>query len=170
MSMTLQTQRLVLREPAPGDWHAFRDFMASDRAAHFASHASLGATWKSFAAELGHWQIFGFGMWAVTRRGDDRALGLIGPWSPPHWPEDEIGWMIFDPKAEGTGIAAEAARASIGHAFDVLDWPTAVSYIEPGNARSIRLAERLGAAQDPSASGPGPDTLVYRHPHPGGRA
>ena len=164
MSLTLQTPRLVLRMPQPNDWPAFRDFMLSDRAATFGCHGDLGKSWRAFAAELGHWQIFDHGMWAVTRRGSDTALGLIGPWTPPDWPETEIGWMVFDPRIEGTGIATEAAQAALSHAFDVLGWNTAVSYIAPGNDRSIRLAERLGAALDPQAAGPTPDTLVYRHP------
>lgn len=168
MSVTLQTQRLVLRAPQPGDWMPFHDFMMSDRAAMFGSHGDLGRTWRSFAAELGHWQVFSFGMWAVTKRGDDTALGFVGPWTPPDWPETEIGWMIFDDATQGTGIATEAARAAISHAYDVLGWDTVVSYIGPDNTRSIRLAEKLGAHLDDAAKGPTPDTLVYRHPVPKG--
>jgi RimJ/RimL family protein N-acetyltransferase len=76
--------------------------------------------------------------------------------------------MIFDPATEGTGIAAEAARAAIAHAFDVLGWTTAVSYIHPGNIRSIGLAEKLGAVRDPAAPMPTsyPDSAAWRHPAP----
>ena len=169
MNATLQTRRLVLRAPGPQDWPAFEGFMMSDRAAAFGSRGDLGLAWRAFAAELGHWQIYGYGMWAVTLRdAGDTCLGLVGPWTPPDWPETEIGWMIFDPAAEGTGIAAEAARAALSHAFDVLGWTTAVSYIGPGNARSIALAEKLGARLDDGATGPTPTTLVYRHPRPEG--
>ena len=59
--------------------------------------------------------------------------------------------------------AAEAART---HVFETLGWDTAVSYIDPQNARSIALAERLGAVRDDSAARPHPDDLVYRHPKP----
>jgi RimJ/RimL family protein N-acetyltransferase len=41
-----------------------------------------------------------------------------------------------------------------------------VSYIDPGNARSIRLAERLGARLDRSAAKSDPEDLVYRHEAP----
>ncbi len=166
MTDALHTARLILRPPVPGDWDAFHDFMMSDRSTAFGSHKDLAKAFRSFAAELGHWQIFGYGMWAVTVRGDDTCIGLIGPWTPPDWPETEIGWMILSADIEGTGIATEAARASIKHAYDVLGWQTAVSYIAPGNARSIRLAEKLGAVLDPDAPRPAADTLVYRHPKP----
>lgn len=163
---TLSTDRLILRRPASGDWPTFRDFMMSDRSAAFGGHRDLGKSWRAFAAELGHWEIFGHGMWAVTRRDEDTALGLVGPWTPPDWPETEIGWMILADGVEGTGIATEAAQAALTHAFDVLGWDTAVSYIGPGNTRSIRLAVKLGAVLDDAAKAPSAGTLVYRHPRP----
>lgn len=172
MTDMLHTRRLVLRRPNAGDWPAARDFLMSDRATGIGGPLDLGRAWRSFAAEIGHWEILGHGMWAVTRHGEDRALGLIGPWCPADWPETEIGWMIFDPEIEGTGIAAEAARAAIGHAWSALGWDTVVSYVAPDNTRSIRLAERLGAVHDPDAPQPKPDQpcLVYRHPKPEARA
>jgi len=161
--MTLQTDRLTLRRPVPGDWSVYHDFMMSDRASFFGSSGDLAATWKTFAAELGHWQMYDCGMWAVTVTGDDAIIGLVGPWTPPHWPENEIGWMMLSAEVEGKGFATEAARASLTHAFEVLGWDTAVSYVWPDNIRSIRLAEKLGAIHDPAAKGPAPDTLVFRH-------
>jgi RimJ/RimL family protein N-acetyltransferase len=166
----LRTDRLILRRPAPCDWDAARDFFMSDRAAGVGGPLDLGRAWRAFASELGHWEIFGYGMWAVTRQDDDAALGMVGPWTPADWPEPEIGWIIFDPSQEGTGIAAEAARAAIDHAWHVLKWRSIVSYVGMDNARSVRLAEKLGARHDPDAPQPRPDRpcLVYRHPQPEG--
>jgi len=170
MTTVIQTARLTLRRPAPRDWDAFRAFMLSERSKTLGSAQQEGAAWRTFAAELGHWEICGHGMWAVTKTGCDTALALIGPWTPVDWPENEIGWMGLDPATEGTGIAAEAAIAAVRHAYEVLGWDTVVSYIAPDNARSIALAERLGATFDPTAPIPAkyPDTLVYRHPKPAG--
>ncbi len=167
----LTTARLTLRRPTADDWPAFRDFMMSDRSAVFGGHGDLGRAWRAFASELGHWAIFGYGMWAVTRHGEDHiVLGLVGPWTPPDWPETEIGWMILADNVEGSGIATEAAQAALTHAFDVLGWHTAVSYIGPGNTRSIRLAVKLGAVLDETAKAPTTNTLVYRHANPGAAA
>jgi RimJ/RimL family protein N-acetyltransferase len=170
-SPVLHTERLTLRRPVPADWDAFRDFMFSDRATMFGSHRNLGKAFRSFASELGHWEIFGYGMFAVTRREEDRAVALVGPWSPPDWPEREIGWMVLSAEAEGTGIAREAAVAALDHIWRWLRWDTLVSYIYEDNDRSRRLAERLGAALDPEATpSEGPldkRVLVYRHPRPG---
>jgi RimJ/RimL family protein N-acetyltransferase len=169
----LQTQRLTLRRPVPADWDAFGDFMMSDRAQEFGSHRNLGKAFRSFAAELGHWDIFGIGMFAVAAKGEDRALALVGPWLPPDWPEKEIGWMVLSAEAEGKGIAREAAEAALDHVWRVLRWDTVVSYIAEGNSRSVALAERLGARLDPAAKAPeapGKTVLVYRHPRPEGLA
>ncbi|WP_210529043.1 GNAT family N-acetyltransferase [Rubellimicrobium arenae] len=169
----IETPRLLLRRPVPADWDAFRDFMMSDRASEFGSHRNLGKSFRSFAAELGHWDIFGFGMFAVTRKGDDRAIALVGPWNPPDWPEREIGWMVLDAGAEGQGIAREAAEGALRHIWTALNWETVVSYIAEGNDRSARLAERLGARLDPQAEAPeapGKTVRVYRHPRPEGLA
>lgn len=164
----LETARLVLRRPNGSDWDAARDFFMSDRASGIGGPLTLGQAWRALAAEIGHWEILGYGMWVVTLRGDDTAMGMIGPWTPADWPETEIGWMIWDTKVEGTGIATEAARAAIDHAWNVLGWDTIVSYIAPDNTRSIRLAEKLGAVLDAAAPQPKPEKpcLVYRHPKP----
>lgn len=120
--------------------------------------------WRVFGTILGHWQMLGFGLWSVCRRGSDRPLALVGLLRPEGWPEGEIAWHVTDPAAEGTGIAFEAATAARAHALGPLGWPSAVSYIAPANTRSIRLAKRLGAVKDPAAKTPeGLDCEVWRH-------
>lgn len=169
----IETARLRLRRPEPRDWEAFRDFMMSDRGHEFGSHRNLGKAFRSFAAELGHWDILGFGMFVVEEKATGATVALVGPWNPPDWPEREIGWMVLSAEAEGKGIAREAAEAALDHIWRVLKWDTVVSYIAKGNDRSVALAERLGARLDPAAAGPeaaGRTVLVYRHPRPEGLA
>lgn len=164
---TISTARLTLRQPAPRDAAAVVAFYMSERSQYAGGHVSRMNAWRNFAAVLGHWQIRGFGLWAVTRTGDDTILGLVGPFYPDGWPETEIGWLMFD-GAEGQGYAAEAARAVIADTRATLGWSDIVHYIAPQNTRSIALAERLGATLDPNAAQPKPDSpcLVYRQPQP----
>ncbi len=167
MTPSLETERLILRKPAPQDWDAFRDFAVAGGLEMVSGPATEGQAWRIFAAELGHWDIRGYGMWAMTLKGDDTAIGLVGPWHPVDWPDTEIGWQVYG-NAEGKGYAYEAALAARTHAQTVLGWTRIVSYIDAKNSRSIRLAERLGAVLDPQAKQPNDDKpcLVYVHPAP----
>ncbi len=164
----LETANLILRRPAPRDYPGYRAFMMSDRASGAGGPCPERQVWRDMCGRLGHWTMLGYGMWSVTRNGDDTALGFVGPWTPADWPETEIGWTIWRAENEGTGTAFEAARAAITHAWEVLKLATIVSYMDHDNTRSAALAERLGAAVDPDAAQPRPDEpcLIYRHPRP----
>jgi RimJ/RimL family protein N-acetyltransferase len=161
----LETERLVLRRPAPRDEPGYVALMTSERSRYMGGPMRPYRAWSAFAAELGHWEIRGWGPFAVTLKGEDRCLGLVGPWFPGEWPERKVGWLVW-PETEGRGIAFEAARVCVDHAFRDLGWDTAVSYIDPENTRSIRLAERLGAVRDPEAARVDPEDIVFRHPRP----
>ncbi|OCX66972.1 GNAT family N-acetyltransferase [Thioclava sp. SK-1] len=164
----LETERLVLRAPAQKDWPLWRAFHQSDRSDFVRPGATFdeGQSWRSWAAVVGHWVMRGWGPFVVTQKASDRGVGLVGPWQPAGWPEAELLWTIWDAKDEGRGIMAEAASAARRYAFDVLGWPTAVSYIDEKNTRSAALAGRLGACADPEASVPaGKGQIVaWRHP------
>lgn len=166
----LETARLTLRAPVADDWPGWRDFFASDRARFVGGPMTQpGQSWRAFGHFIGHWVLRGYGMFVLVERDTGLTLGAVGPWFPDGWPEQEIGWTLWRPEAEGKGFAHEAALAARAFAFDRLGWSTAVSYIAPDNAASIALAERLGASPDPRAAIPvfstGPEpTVVYRHP------
>lgn len=165
----LETARLVLRAPRAGDYEPFAAFLTSDRARHVGGPVTRALAWRAMGHLTGHWVHRGFGMFIFAdRAAPDTPLGMAGPWFPEGWPEHEIGWSVWAPAAEGRGLAHEAAQAARAHAFGALGWDTAVSYIDPGNARSIALAERLGAVRDAGAAYPDPDKpcLVYRHSAP----
>src|SRR5262249_60209903 len=62
----------------------------------------------------------------------------------------DLGYS-FDPANWGHGFATEAARCVFDYARASLRWPRIVSVIHPDNARSLRVAQRLGLPRD----GPG---------------
>ncbi|SFR59028.1 GNAT family N-acetyltransferase [Litoreibacter janthinus] len=166
---TLETERLVLRGPKFDDFEPMRAFYATDRSSMAGGPITdLRQAWNAFAHITGMWALRGFGTFIVTLRGNDTAVGAVGPYYPINWPEKELGWTCWDAGLEGKGLMFEAASATRDFAFRVLGWDTAVSYIETGNTRSVALAERLGAVLDPNAVQPKPDApcLVYRHPMP----
>ena len=161
---TIQTKRLILRGPEPQDYPDFKATFASYRSRFMGGPLNAYEAWMLYAAEIGHWQIRGFGMWMIHHREDDRTLGMAGGWQPAGWPERELAWIIW-PREAGQGYALEATDAVRRH-FYAAGWPGAVSYVDPKNLESIRLCERLGAKRDPEAATIDGNDVVYRHPAP----
>ncbi|MDJ0628203.1 MAG: GNAT family N-acetyltransferase [Rhodobacter sp.] len=162
----LETGRLRLRAPGRQDWPLWRDFAGTERAMFIGGPFDLRSAWRAFGHVIGMWVLRGYGSFVFTAKDDDTALGMTGPWHPADWPEKELGWTVWSADQEGTGLAFEAARAARDFAFGPLGWDTAVSYIHKDNARSITLAERLGAVRDETATAPHPEDLVFRHTAP----
>ncbi|RVV98742.1 N-acetyltransferase [Mesobaculum littorinae] len=159
---TLATDRLRLRPMRADDWPAYAALMASARARYMGGPFASAAAWGMFCADHAQWDFLGCGALMIEERDSGRTVGQIAVNAGPLFPEHELGWCLYD-GAEGRGIAAEAAQRMLDWARDTADLPTLVSYIDAENAASRRLAERLGAQQDPAAARPGPDDLVYRH-------
>lgn len=143
----IETPRLILRAPVAADFDPLADFYASERSRFVGGPLSAELAWRALATELGHWALRGFGRFAVQDRETGKFVGLIGPWNPEGWPEAEIGWTLMT-GFEGRGYATEAALAALEFAYHDLGWTTAISLIAPDNARSRRLAQRLGARPD----------------------
>lgn len=166
MIPVLTTPRLTLRAPRLGDFDAYAAFRASDRAAFVGGPDPRARAWSQFAAIAGQWALRGYGRWLVADRATDAPLGVVGLHHPDDWPEPELAWSLFA-AGEGRGLAGEAATAARDHAYRVLGWTTIVSFVDPANRRSARLAERLGCRSDGVFRH---DTLgemaIQRHPGP----
>ena len=161
----LTTERLTLRAPRLADFEPYAAFFASARAGLERGRKDRAGAWKEFATVAGQWVLYGHGGFSIEERTTGVYLGEAGVFHEDGYPEPELGWMVVA-EAEGKGIAHEAALEVRRWAYGALGLDTLVSYIDPANARSIRLAERLGAVRDLDASAPDPDDLVYRHPGP----
>ncbi|QPM92457.1 GNAT family N-acetyltransferase [Pseudooceanicola algae] len=159
---TLTTDRLILRPMWAQDWDGYHRLMTSTRSVYMGGPFSLSTAWGMFCADHAQWSLFGCGALMIDSAATGTCLGQVGINAGPLFPEHELGWCLY-PDAEGQGFAREAAIALRTWARDVKGLATLVSYIDPDNARSVRLAERLGATLDPGALRPDPSDLVYRH-------
>jgi RimJ/RimL family protein N-acetyltransferase len=160
----LETKRLVLKGPEAKDYPDFKATFSSYRSRFMGGPLNGYEAWMLYAAEIGHWEIRGFGMWMVHLRDTDETVGMAGGWFPAKWPERELAWIIWPDKA-GKGFALEAMHCVRRHHY-AQGWDTAVSYIDPKNLDSIRLAERLGAKKDHDAPTVDGNDACYRHPSP----
>lgn len=160
----IETERLVLRPHRMDDMETFWAFYQTDRAKHLGRPKHRTHLFYGLSSEVVSWDWMGHGAWAIDTADGD-FIGQVSITQPPHFPEREIGWMVFDGH-EGQGIAFEAASAALEWAWSQ-EYKTLVSYITHDNARSRVLATRLGASLDPDAQLPEGDNedevCVYRH-------
>lgn len=147
------------------DFEAFGDVFASERSRFMGGPCDRATAWYIFCQDVAGWTLFGHGALMIERSGTGETVGQVGINAGPRFPETEIGWMLYDGH-EGQGYAAEAATALRRWGYRTRGLSTLVSYIDPENAASIRVAERMGAVRDAAAPVQDPGDLVYRHPAP----
>jgi RimJ/RimL family protein N-acetyltransferase len=152
----LMTERLILRPPSAADFEGWAAFHADADTMRFLGGVQLRSeAWRSLCAMAGAWTICGFAAFSMIRRDTGEWIGRTGPWQPEGWPGTEIAWGVARDHA-GQGYASEAAAASIDYAFDVLRWDSIIHIINPDNAPSIKLAERLGSQNQGPTKMPAP--------------
>jgi RimJ/RimL family protein N-acetyltransferase len=137
-------------------------------------YIGLGDLWTQSSAEeiaarqRDHWKKHGFGWRAAVEKATDRQVGFMalnfaGEGTVGLLPDEyEIGWWL-EPEAWGRGLAREGAEALCDEAFDRLAAPSVVARIQPGNQRSISVAEGVGLNLDFETTGAvGEPVHVYR--------
>lgn len=159
----IEGARVRLRPQVMADFSPLAELYETPRSAYMDGPKPRASVWREFASDVGQWVLLGFGSWSVEERSTGALAGYTGLNAPPEYPERELGWVLLD-GFEGKGYAFEAASLARAFAFETLGWSGCVSYIDPQNQRSIRLAERLGAVRDRKAATPNGDPChVYRH-------
>jgi RimJ/RimL family protein N-acetyltransferase len=148
----LETPRLRLRGYAFEDFAAYAAMWGDP---HVTRHIGDGSpkseadSWTSLLRAAGHWQMVGYGSWAIDEKTSGRFVGGIGFNNSKRDRGDalkdilELGWM-FTPAESGKGYATEALQV-------VLDWgrtqfgPVRVIAITaPENFTSMRVAQKCG--------------------------
>ena len=162
----IETERLRLRLPRLSDLPAHAAFRSSERSRGVGGPFNEESCFKHFAEVIGQWHLRGYGRWIVADKTTDEPYGIVGIYHPADWPEPEIAWSVYD-KAEGKGIAHEAAIASRQFAYESLGLSRIVSLVLDDNARSIALAKRLGCIRDGVFQHPDFGALtIWRHLSP----
>lgn len=162
----LETERLVLRGFSEADFAPLAAFYSSEETAQFVGGVcEPWETWRRLASYIGHWELRGYGMFALEDKTTEQFAGCCGPWCPDGWPEPEIGWALM-PGFQGKGLVTEAANRCLSYAYDELGWTTAISVIDPENAASRRVAERLGAQFEAHKPVSHFTADIYRHRSP----
>jgi RimJ/RimL family protein N-acetyltransferase len=159
----IDTPRLLLRPWRDDDLDGYAAMCADPEVMRYMGDGATldrADAWRSMAMFVGHWQLRGFGMWAIEERATQRFIGRVGLHQPEGWPGLEVGWMLAR-DTWGRGYATEAARASLDFAWDILGADHVISVIAPENAASVRVAERLGEAPEGTFDLNGLQVVLY---------
>lgn len=144
---SFRTARLLLRPRTAGDFDACRAMDSDPDVIRY-----VGAPWANEAEHLAFLRrrletVYppGLGYWTLVPK-DDPA-GFLG-WVMLHpcdvaGAEVEIGWRL--PRAAwGRGYATEAALPILDQGFRKAAFSWVVADIDPANAASMRVAEKIG--------------------------
>ena len=156
----LHTARLTIRPLTLGDLDAF--------AAIFTDAETMAAYGRTFTRDesrgwidrsLMRYERDGFALFAVELAADGTYVGDCGPSIQvvDGVDELEIGWHIRR-DLWGRGYATEAALALRDWVFDDLGRDRLISLVEPSNAASCRMAEKIGMRVEREA-------VVFGRPH-----
>lgn len=147
---TINTSRLTLRAMRSEDFRRFAEIWATPEVvAHISGQPrSKAVSWDAFLRNAGHWQISGFGQWAIQPHGMTEMAGQAGFFFGSRGlGEDfdtypEAGWVLA-PEAQGKGLGLDAVQAAHDW-FDRVIAGRTVCIITPDNAASLRIADALG--------------------------
>lgn len=135
--MQLTTPRLLLRTARPEDLEAMHAVLADPHATRWWSdppHRTKDQT----AAWLEKMMANGPDHPDFVVEFEGRVIGKAGFYEMP-----AVGYILH-PEVWGLGLASEAVRTVVDHVFATREVEILTADVDPDNARSIRLLERLG--------------------------
>jgi RimJ/RimL family protein N-acetyltransferase len=159
-----QTPRLVLREMADADLEDMAALLGDPDVMRYyprpMSRAEAGA-WIEW--NLRNYQAHGFGLWIMHLRQTGEFVGDCGITLQrvDGRDEPEVGYHVRA-SMQGRGLATEATSAVRDFARDILGLRRLIAIIDPANAPSRRVAEKIGMTIEKHAAAPnGTPALIY---------
>ncbi|GHF50471.1 GNAT family N-acetyltransferase [Seohaeicola zhoushanensis] len=168
---TLNALRVTLRSMRPEDFDRFAAICAmADALRPVASDGwPRRRAWEAFLRNAGHWQMTGFGQWAVVEQRSRVIVGQVGFFFDSEVVDEDFdtypqaGWLMLADCADN-GLALEAARAAHDW-FDRVVTGGVVAKLSAGNEGALSLAESLGYRPIGAAG----EMLLMRRDGPVGR-
>ena len=114
--------------------------------------ATQAESWSRLLRYAGHWNLVGYGYWAICLKADESYLGEAGflRIDPPDDADidakPEAGWVLGSAHT-GMGYGLEAMTRILNWADSEANWATTECVIGAANTRSIALANKLGFEQ-----------------------
>ena len=145
--MRIETPRLILRRWVDADVDDLAQVHSHPAVAAWLGPLTREDAERTVARYERHWELHGFGRYAVADRETEALVGRVGLMRQPDWvatvEKDEVGWVIAAGRW-GEGLATEAAGAAIADAFGRVGLERIVSWTTPDNLASRRVMEKCG--------------------------
>ncbi|MBX2805587.1 MAG: GNAT family N-acetyltransferase [Hyphomicrobiales bacterium] len=163
----LTTERTILRPHKLDDFPDMAAMWADPEVVrHISGKPSTETeTWFRLLRYAGHWDLLGYGYWAVTDRASGAFLGEAGladyrrDIEPDFRGAPEAGWVMAT-ASHGRGLAREAVTAILAWADENLSAIRTVCMISPEHDASLRLAKDVGYVNACQAKYMGSDVVV----------
>ena len=165
---TLESARLLFRVHTLADYADLAAMWADpDVTRHIGGRPfTAEESWQRLLRYAGHWQLLGFGYWAVEEKATGDFIGEIGfadykrDLQPSLKGMPEIGWVLASP-AHGKGYATEAVRAAVAWGDAHFRPARTACIIAPENLASIRVAVKCGYRDPQPATYKGKPALIF---------
>ncbi len=164
----LETQRLRLRALRLDDFESVHAMWCEPLFyKHILGRASTHEeSWKGIFNATGHWKLLGYGVWALEEKNSGNFSGQLGFLNykrdivPSLGETPELGWVL-NTASHNKGYATEALNAIVAWGDKNLQQRTTCCIIDPENAASIRVADKLGYKEVAQTTYKGEPTIVY---------
>ncbi|MCP4978459.1 MAG: GNAT family N-acetyltransferase [Maribacter sp.] len=142
MIPTLKTERLKLIPPNADCFALYEQFYTDAEASKmYGGPISKEQVWARLKADLGSWHLVGFGIWIIQLKANNNFIGTCGFWKGNDWPRELTWWVL--PEARGKGVATEASKAALLHAYNEFKWDTVETYMNDENIAARVLVKKL---------------------------
>jgi RimJ/RimL family protein N-acetyltransferase len=143
--ITLETDRLVVRNFAPDDWQALQAVVVAYQASDSAQYEDPWPTSDEKVRGIASWFASGDAYLAVCLKKEGTLLGLvaINRRDDQEAPIYNLGY-VFHPGYAGQGYATESCRAAMAYLFDEAGAEGILTGTHPDNVPSVALLRRLG--------------------------
>ena len=163
--IVLETPRLILRHLVPEDVDALSEVLCDRENMRYYPNPFARADVEAWIEKtLRRYRDDGIGLWALILKASHKKAGhqFAGDCGLmlQHVDgviETEVGYHLAR-HHQGQGLATEAARACLDHAFSTLGRQRVISLIRPENVPSRRVAERNGMSVEK-------ETMFVELPH-----
>jgi predicted CxxxxCH...CXXCH cytochrome family protein len=171
----ITTARLLLRELRPDDLDPIHAMWREPKVYEFITGrpATREESWSGILRYNGHWNLLGYGYWAVEEGATRRVIGQMGfadfkrEIEPPLEGTPELGWALAT-ACHGQGYATEALKAITDWGDRNLAEQTTACIVSPGNVASVQVAAKIGFNEVARTTYKGDATILFQRERPAG--